>query len=44
MNSEIVFFVDDKLKQIMREEFVTSLLHITTSTLAIQVGVPMPQI
>jgi hypothetical protein len=37
-------FANDKLKQLMREELKTSLPLAMTNTLAIQVGVPMPQI
>jgi hypothetical protein len=36
--------VDDKLKQLLREKLITSLLPIKMSTLTIHVGVPMPLI
>jgi len=36
--------VDDKLKQLMREEFKTSLPPIATSTLVIPIGVHVQQI
>jgi hypothetical protein len=36
--------VDDKLKQLMKEKFKTSLALVTTSTPAIHAGVTMPQI
>ncbi len=36
--------MDDKLKQLMKEELETSLIPITTSTPTIHVGVPMSQI
>ncbi len=37
-------FVDDKLKWLLREEFITSLSHVTMNTPTIHVGVFVPQI
>jgi hypothetical protein len=36
--------MDDKLKQLMSEELKNSLTPTTTSTLAIKVSLPVPQI